>query len=187
MSARSPPFRFAEVNAMSNDELRYPIGRFEHAGEITPEQRAQWIEEIATLPSRLRAAVAGFTETQWETPYRPGGWTVRQVVHHLPDSHMQAYVRFKLALTEEHPTIRPYLEAGWAELPDRATPPEVSLTLLDALHQRWTVLLRAMTPRDFQRTLFHPERDRSFTLDEMLGLYAWHGRHHLAHVEKCTG
>jgi hypothetical protein len=130
----------------------------------------------------LRAAVLGLSEEQLDTPYRPGGWTVRQVVHHVPDSHMNAYVRFKLALTEEAPTIKPYAEARWAELPDtRLTPPEVSLTLLDNLHERWVNILRNMTPEDFERRLQHPEKGL-LTLDAMLSLYSWHGRHHVAHV-----
>jgi uncharacterized damage-inducible protein DinB len=156
--------------------------------DVTPEPawRAARIAEIDAAPAALRAAVAGLSEEQLATPYRPGGWTVRQVVHHLPDSHANAYVRFKLALTEDNPTIKPYLEARWAELPDNAgTPVEVSLGLLEALHRRWVVLLRGMGPEDFARPLTHPEKGR-LSLDQMLALYAWHGRHHVAHVTSLT-
>jgi uncharacterized damage-inducible protein DinB len=152
--------------------------------EVTPDPawRAARIAEIDETPAKLRAAVAGLSASQLDTPYRPEGWSVRQVVHHLPDSHANAYVRFKLALTEDSPTIKPYLEARWAELPDtRETPVEVSLALLEALHRRWVILLRAMTAEDFARPLQHPEKGR-LTLDQMLALYAWHGRHHVAHV-----
>ncbi len=168
---------------MSVLDLRYPVGKFHPEAEPTPEHRAAWIGEIAALPAQLRTAVTGLTPEQWDIPYRPGGWTVRQVVHHLPDSHLNAYTRFKLALTEEQPTIKPYDEAKWAELPDTSTtPPEVSLTLIEALHQRWVALLRAMAPEDFARTLRHPEQGRVLTLDTLLAMYAWHGRHHVAHI-----
>ncbi len=168
---------------MDDLELRYPVGKFRPEAEPTPEHRAAWIGEIAALPGQLRTAVAGLTPEQWDTPYRRGGWTVRQVVHHLPDSHLNAYTRFKLALTEAEPTIKPYDEAKWAELPDTTTtPPEVSLMLLEVLHQRWVVLLQALSPVDFARTLRHPEQERVLTLDTMLALYAWHGRHHVAHI-----
>jgi len=164
------------------EHLRYPVGRFHFEGELTPETRRALIDEIAALPAAFRVAVAGLSEAQLETPYRPEGWTLRQVVHHMPDSHLNAYIRFRLALTEDVPTIRPYMEERWAELPDaRTAPPEVSLALLETLHDRWVRLLRAMSPSDFARTLQHPASG-SFTLDKMLALYAWHGRHHLAHV-----
>lgn len=173
---------------MSSDELRFPVGPFHFDGRSTPEAREERIGEIAALPDRLRAAVGGLTPAQWETTYRPGGWTVRQLVHHLADSHMNALTRFKLALTEDEPTIKPYDEAAWAELADtRDVPPGTSLALLEALHRRWTAVLRAMTPDDFVRTLRHPEHGRVLTLDEMLATYAWHGRHHLAHVGLVTG
>src|ERR1035438_6599721 len=138
-------------------DLRYPIGRVSFPESTTPEQRREWIREIAEAPAHLRAAVEGLSEEQLDTPYRPGGWTVRQVVHHLPDSHMNSYVRLKLALTENEPTIKAYEEQLWAELPDsRDTPIEVSLTLLEALHQRWEILLRSIRAEDFSRTLRHP-------------------------------
>lgn len=163
-------------------DLRYPIGNYEPMAVLTPAQRADAISKIAATPKHLREAVAGLSQQQFDTPYRPGGWSVRQVVHHVPDSHMNAYVRFKLGLTENEPTIKPYEEALWANLQDsRDTPLEVSLTLLEALHHRWDVLLRSMRPEDFARRLRHPERG-TMTLDDMLGLYAWHGWHHVAHI-----
>lgn len=167
---------------MTTDE-RYPVGRFEYAPGDAP-RRTGWIEEIARLPERLRGAVAALGEAQLDTPYRDGGWTVRQVVHHLPDSHANAYIRFKLALTEETPRIKPYDEARWAELPDGRTGPLApSLSILDGLHARWTVLLRGMGDEDFQRTLEHPEHG-VLTLDRLLGMYAWHCRHHVAHITR---
>ncbi len=166
-------------------DLRYPIGRFNRESEITPAKIAGWIDEVAAAPAApaaLRAAVAGLTTEQLNTPYRPGGWTVRQVVHHLPDSHLNSYVRFKLALTEDDPVIKPYAEDRWAELHDaRTAPVETSLVFLEALHQRWVALLRALTPPDFARTFRHPERGQ-MRLDDTLALYAWHGRHHVAHI-----
>jgi uncharacterized damage-inducible protein DinB len=164
------------------DDLRFPVGRLQRPESLSDTQRAEMTETIAALPARLRAALEGLGEEQLQTPYRPEGWTVRQVVHHLADSHLNAYVRLKLGLTEENPTIKPYEEALWAELPDTAaTPVETSLTLLDALHQRWTTLLRAMQPADFSRTVNHPENGR-MTLDGLLATYDWHSRHHLAHI-----
>ena len=164
------------------DDLRYPVGRFAVDSEPTPDKRRRWIAEIAEAPALLRSAVAGLTEAQFDAPYRPGGWTVRQVLHHVPDSHMNAYCRYKFALTENNPTIKPYDEAAWANVADTArTPPDVSLTLLDALHKRWVILLESMAPADFERPLQHPEHG-TITLDWMLQLYAWHGRHHTAHV-----
>src|SRR5688572_11016013 len=142
----------------SGPDLRYPIGKLDRKSSLTPDERRAAIDAIAAAPARLRTAVRDLTDSQLDTPYRPGGWTVRQLVHHLPDSHMNAFVRVKLALTEDAPTIKPYDEARWAELPDvRLTPVAVSLTLLDALHARWAVLLRALEPRDWARTFVHPE------------------------------
>lgn len=164
-------------------DLRYPIGKFRLEAAVTDRRREDWIAEIAAAPNQVRAAIAGLAPWQLDTPYRPEGWTVRQVVHHLPDSHLNAYTRFKLALTEETPTIKPYEEARWAELPDgRTGPPEVSLMLLDALHARWVYLLRAMAPNDYRRAFLHPEQGRTIGLDWVLGMYAWHGRHHVAHI-----
>jgi uncharacterized damage-inducible protein DinB len=163
-------------------DLRYPIGDFKRDAKLTDEQRRQYIEAIAEAPAQLTAAVAGLSPQQMDTPYRPGGWTVRQLVHHVPDSHMNAYVRFKLALTEDEPTIKPYNEALWAELADsKNTPPEVSLALLENLHSRWVQLLWSLGPADWARKLRHPEMG-TMTLDDVLALYAWHGRHHVAHI-----
>jgi DinB family protein len=162
-------------------DLQYPIGRFTFPQSTTAEQRQAWIREIARTPQELRAAVAHLTPERLDTPYRPGGWTARQVVHHVPDSHMNAFVRFKLALTEDQPTIKPYDEARWAALADAALPVEPSLDLLDALHVRWTQLLELMSERDYRRTFAHPESG-VWRLDQCLAQYAWHGRHHVAHI-----
>ena len=165
------------------EDLRYPIGQFRYEGEPDQRRREQWIEEIAATPGNLRAAVAGLAPHQLDTPYRDKGWTVRQVVHHLPDSHLNAYTRIKLALTEDVPVIRPYEEARWAELPDGRTGPiEISLNLLESLHHRWVLLLRQLTPADFRRRFMHPQHGRPFEVQETLALYAWHGRHHVAHI-----
>jgi hypothetical protein len=170
---------------METDDLRYPIGRFSFDTEVAETQRIEWIDQIEATPSRLRAALHGLTEQQLDTPYRPGGWTVRQLAHHVPDSHLNAYLRFKLALTEPEPTIKVYDEAAWAELIDsREAPVEVSLRLLEALHQRWVTLLRGLEAADYDRTFRHPEMRRLLSLRETVGLYAWHGRHHVAHVER---
>ncbi len=164
---------------------RYPIGKAEVAEALTAEQRQELIRQIEEAPARLRAAVEGLSEAQLDTPYREGGWTVRQVVHHVPESHMNSYVRFRLALTEEEPTIKPYSEKAWAELPDARTQDiEPSLRLLEGLHERWTALLRALTPAQFARGFIHPEHGRRMSLDQALQVYAWHGRHHTAHITR---
>jgi uncharacterized damage-inducible protein DinB len=164
-------------------DLRYPVGKFDFDASLDEADYPKLIGAIAETPGALRSAVAGLSRDQLETRYRPGGWTVKQVVHHVPDSHMNAYTRFKLALTEDEPTIKPYDEAAWAELPDSQTVPiEVSLDLLDAIHVRWVTVLRSMDTSDFRRGLRHPEHGRVLTLGQMLGLYAWHGRHHVAHI-----
>src|SRR5512140_3121436 len=163
-------------------DLAYPIGKFQYAGSSTPDQRAQYIRESAEAPAHLRAAIGGLNEQKLNTPYRPGGWTVRQVVHHVPESHMNAYVRFKLGLTEDNPTVKPYNEKRWSEMPDVATTPlEVSLALLENLHKRWVILLKALTPADLERTMVHPELGQ-VKLDRYLAMYAWHSRHHVAHI-----
>ncbi len=165
-------------------DLRYPIGEFAYEGPTTPEQRQELLHHIEQAPGRLRAAVKGLSEQQLDTPYRPEGWTVRQVAHHVPDSHLNAYVRFKLALTEEEPTIKPYAEDRWARLADtQATPVEVSLALLDSLHDRWVRLMRSFQPDDWKRTFHHPERG-VVSLEMNLAIYAWHGRHHVAHITR---
>lgn len=162
---------------------RYPIGKFERRDTLTPAERRACIDQIAAVPQKMREAVRGLTDEQLDTPYREGGWTVRQVVHHLPDAHVNGYTRTKLALTEDSPTIKPYDEASWAKLADsRDTAIETSLLLLEALHARWVGLLRSMRDADFRRTFHHPEHHRDFTLDELVALHAWHGRHHVAHI-----
>jgi uncharacterized damage-inducible protein DinB len=165
------------------DDPRFPTGRFASVKRpLTPAERAAKIDTIRTTPSRMRAAVAGLSDAQLDTPYREGGWSVRQVVHHVVDSHLNAYVRFKLALTEENPTVRPYDEKLWAELPDaRTLPVEASLAMLDGLHARWVALLDVLEPAQFQRPLHHPEAGR-MTVDGLLELYAWHGPHHEGHI-----
>lgn len=161
---------------------RYPIGRFTPDPDPTLESRNRLIEQIASTPLRMRQAIAGLSEQQLNTPYREGGWTVRQVVHHVPDSHLNAYIRFKWALTEDEPTIKPYDEGAWATLKDsELTPVDVSLTLLESLHARWTVLLRSLKAEDFQRKFVHPESG-PHDVDWLLGLYSWHGTHHVAHI-----
>ncbi|HEY1938270.1 MAG TPA: putative metal-dependent hydrolase [Candidatus Angelobacter sp.] len=163
-------------------DLRYPTGRFAPDSNPTPETRNRHIEQIAGLPKKMRQAVAGLTEAQFDTPYREGGWTVRQVVHHVPDSHLNAYVRFKWALTEDAPVIKAYDETSWAELKDsRFTPVDVSLTLLESLHARWTVLLKSLDSQDFQRIFTHPQSG-PHDMDWLLQLYSWHGNHHVAHI-----
>jgi uncharacterized damage-inducible protein DinB len=161
---------------------RYPIGKYTPPQDVTQVLRQQAISAIADAPAKLRAALAGLSEEQLNTPYREGGWTVRQLAHHVPDSHLNAYVRFRLALTEQEPTIKPYEEARWAELEDaKFAPTDVSLALLDSLHERWVRLLRSLGPEDFARTFRHPDHGVR-TVDWLLFLYAWHGRHHTAHV-----
>jgi uncharacterized damage-inducible protein DinB len=164
-------------------DLQYPVGKFEWSGPATPEQRKRLIAEIEAAPAKLRAAVKGLSAKQLDAPYRPGGWTSRQVIHHVPDSHLNAYVRFKLALTEDQPTIKPYDQDRWANLADaRETPIEVSLALLESVHARWVTILRSLSAEDFARTFRHPEYDVPQTLDRTLALYAWHGAHHTAHI-----
>jgi len=161
---------------------RYPIGKFEMPAHITPQRRAEAIAEIASTPKKLRAAVAGLNDAQLDTPYRDGGWSVRQVVHHVPDSHMNAFIRFKLGLTEREPVIKPYDEAAWALLNDATeTPVETSLRLLENLHERWVVVLRGIPEAAWKRRFVHPELG-PVTLENSLALYAWHGRHHVAHI-----
>lgn len=165
------------------DDSRYPIGRFKSVKRpLAADERRAHIETIRTLPRAMREAAAGLADAQLDTPYREDGWTARQVVHHVVDSHVNAYVRFKLAVTEEHPTIRPYDEKRWAELPDATTlPVEASLAILDALHARWAAFLEALDVASFARTVHHPEMG-DLTLDALVELYAWHGAHHVAHL-----
>jgi uncharacterized damage-inducible protein DinB len=163
-------------------DLRYPIGRLQMEPQLTEEKRREMIDQIEQTPARLRAAVEGLTPEQLDTPYRPDGWTVRQVAHHVPDSHVNAYIRFKLALTEDTPPIKTYEESEWAKLPDTfSVPVEVSLVLLESVHQRWVAVLRSMSAADFERTLRHPDHG-IINLNQLLCIYSWHGRHHVAHV-----
>jgi len=169
---------------ITSEGLRYPIGKYQPPALIDEVQRKEWIDQIASLPSELRSTVRGLNDEQLDTPYREGGWTVRQVVHHVADSHMNSQIRFRWALTEDVPLIKAYEEALWAELPDAKTlPVQVSFDLLDGLHKRWTGLLLRMRASDFKRRLRHPVSGEH-TLEGLLGLYAWHGRHHTAHVAK---
>jgi hypothetical protein len=163
-------------------DLRYPVGNFEWSGSTTPEERQSYLSVLAKAPDLLRQAVAGLNDSQLDTPYRPAGWTVRQVVHHVVDSHMNSYIRFRLALTEENPTIKSYDEALWAQLPDANGPlVETSLCLLDCLHKRWIALLSVLSEQQWLRTLHHPESG-TMSLDKVLAIYAWHSRHHVAHI-----
>jgi len=165
------------------EDLRYPVGKFSLPQQATTaEERREWIKQIAQTPANMRAAVAGLNAEQLATPYRPGGWTVAQVVHHVPDSHLNSYIRFKFGLTEDNPTIKPYDEARWAALPDAIdTPVEVSLQLLEGLHGRWVRFLESLTDAEFARSFQHPELG-PVRLEQNLALYAWHGRHHVGHI-----
>lgn len=160
-------------------DLRYPIGPFTY--EEGRDCIEKWIKEIEELPTLLRAASGDLNDAQLDTPYRPGGWTVRQVVHHVADSHMNSYIRFKLALTEENPTIKPYMEEKWVELPDSRLPVEISLTLLESLHTRWVHLLRSLHATDLEKSFYHPDTGAT-KLKVAISLYAWHGKHHTAHI-----
>jgi hypothetical protein len=163
-------------------DLGYPIGKFKYEGPTIEDQKPKYLADIEQAPANLRTAIKGLSDEQLDTPYRPGGWTVRQVVHHVPDSHLNAYIRFKLALTEDEPTIKPYAEDRWAQLADsQTTPVEVSLAMLDSLHARWVRLLRSLTPEQWKREFRHPELG-PMPLEKNLALYAWHGRHHVAHI-----
>ena len=163
--------------------LSYPIGQFEPPTEYSAQQIAHWIEQIAAFPQQLRTAVAGWSDDQLDTPYRPGGWTVRQVIHHVADSHMNSYVRFKWSLTEDTPTIKAYDEKLWAELPEaKSAPPDLSLDLLDSLHRRWVVVLQNLSPSDLEKAYLHPETGKTVSLATNVASYAWHSQHHLHHV-----
>lgn len=167
----------------SNNHLRFPIGHFVCPETITAAQISAWIAVIEQFPNELESVLVGATETQLNTPYRESGWTVRQVVHHCADSHINSFVRFKLALTEDNPTIKPYAEDLWAELADTKTMPIApSLQILEGVHWRWVVILKSLSANDLQRTFYHPENQKNSTLAETIGLYAWHCKHHKAHV-----
>jgi hypothetical protein len=167
------------------EQLKYPIGKFQKSSKFDPGQTNQWISAISALPAWLDGCIENLDEHQLKTPYRPGGWTVAQVIHHVADSHMNAYIRLKLALTEDIPVVKPYKEALWAELPDvHIVPVNVSSTLLHALHKRWVQTLRSMQHADWERSYYHPEHKRNVPLWEMTELYAWHGRHHTEHIKQ---
>ena len=168
---------------MDLQQLKYPIGGYKRPEVITPGIRENWIREIATLPGRLEAALAGWTDEQLDTPYRSGGWTVRQLVHHIADSHLNAHCRIRLALTEDKPTIKPYKQDEWVKLADvQSLPVSYSLDIVRGLHARWAFLLKNLNDNELQRSFVHPEHGTSFTVEGMIGLYAWHGNHHLAHI-----
>ena len=168
---------------MTDESLRFPTGRFKRpTGPLDPTERQRMIRAIAETPKNLQAALAGISEKELDTPYRPGGWTARQVVHHLPDSHMNAFIRMKLAMTESAPTVKPYDEDAWAKLADAQMPIAPSVTLLTALHERWVKLMESFKPDDFQRACTHPEHG-PITIDFLLALYSWHGPHHVGHVK----
>lgn len=167
------------------ENLKYPIGRFIIPDIIAEQDLRVYISDIEKLPQQLRNLITYFSEEQLNTHYRKNGWSVKQVVHHLADSHMNAFIRFKLTLTEDTPTVKAYYEDKWAELGDyKVTPADVSLNLLDSLHTRWVNLLRSITPKEFTKTFFHPEYGKEFSLDEIAALYSWHGRHHYAHIDE---
>ncbi len=165
------------------ERLRYPIGRFSAPLSVSSNEVNKWISDIEELPSLCRSILHDFTEEMLNDGYKPGGWTARQVIHHIPDSHMNAYIRFKLAMTEDNPVIRPYLEAKWAELHDcKYAAPEISLNLLEAIHKRWVLTLKNLNENDLKRTYFHPESKKEYSLGTALALYSWHGKHHLEHI-----
>ena len=167
---------------MTDDVLRYPIGKFVACEKYTAEEQQQNISRIEALPANIEAAVKTLTSSQLDTPYREGGWSLRQVLHHLPESHINAYIRFKWTLTEDTPTIKPYDENAWAQTPEIYLDPAISINLLKALHTKWVALLRSLSPQDLQRQYIHPETKKYNRLDNMTAMYAWHGEHHLAHI-----
>lgn len=165
------------------EQLKYPIGKFTVKRPISAKDNTSYINDIEVLPTQLQEAVQGFSDEQLDTPYRPGGWTVRQVIHHLADSHINSYTRFKLALTENKPTIKPYMEDRWAELIDaKEAPVDLSLNLLTSIHSRWVILLKSLSDEDLQKTFIHPEHGKEVPLDINVAIYSWHCRHHLAHI-----
>lgn len=166
----------------TEEQLRFPIGKFQAPASYTQADLRGWIEQIKTLPGRLRQSVIGLTDEQLNTPYRPDGWTLKQVVHHIADSHMNSLMRFKLALTEENPTIKPYQEAEWALLPDYRLPVESSLKMLEGIHQHMVALFETFTEKELNQTFHHPATNANVTLKNAIAIYAWHGDHHLAHI-----
>jgi hypothetical protein len=183
-----PEFELASMSEHDLEALRYPIGRYTKPVSFDPAALKPLISQFEALPLWLDYAIENLDAEQLHTPYRPGGWTIVQVIHHIADSHMNAYIRFKLALTEDNPTIKPYEEAAWAETPDiEATPVNVSVTLLHALHRRWSDAMRRLEDAQWERSFFHPEQQRSIPLWELTALYAWHGRHHVEHIRGLRG
>jgi hypothetical protein len=170
------------MDAEQLEKLMYPIGNFKDPLEYNPGDIKRWIREIEDLPGLCRIELEQFSNEMLDESYKPGGWTARQVIHHIADSHMNAYIRFKLTLTEELPTIKPYAEALWAELPDSKAPIEISLDLLEVLHRRFVIVLKSINEEQFNRSYFHPGNNRKYSLKNALALYAWHGKHHLEHV-----
>ena len=171
------------LNHMNLEKLKFPIGKFEKPAVITKEILTEWISYISTFPERLQKEVLHLNEQQLDTPYRPAGWTIRQVVHHCADSHMNSFTRLKLTLTEDRPIVKPYLEERWAELSDsKSFPIHSSLKMLEGIHERWSFLLNNLTELDLKRIYIHPEHEAQFRIDEYVGLYAWHCNHHLAHI-----
>jgi uncharacterized damage-inducible protein DinB len=166
-----------------SEDVRFPNGKFDKNTNVTPELREEFVQTIAQLPANLEQTISGLSDAQLDTPYRPEGWTVRQTVHHIADSHLNSFVRFKLALTEDVPTIRPYAEDRWAKLADSRLPIDASLKIIEGVHARWIAILRSMTEADFQKQLNHPDSG-AWTLEKMLALYGWHSRHHTAHITK---
>ena len=165
------------------EKLKYPVGKYVAPEKIKKSEIKRWIKEIDKLPKKLKDAVKNLNDEQLDTRYRPDGWTIRQVIHHLADSHMNSHARFRLALTEENPTIKPYLENLWAELPDaKEAPIKYSLEILRNVHKRWIILLKSLDNMQLKRTLFHPEHDKNLSIEWLIGLYAWHSNHHLAHI-----
>ncbi|GAB3931101.1 YfiT family bacillithiol transferase [Mucilaginibacter myungsuensis] len=167
---------------LTDEQMRYPIGKFEAPSTITPERLQQWIDSVRALPANVRAAVTGLTDAQLDTPYRKDGWTIRQVAHHLPDSHMNSLLRFKWAMTEDNPIIKPYDEVGFALLADYKLPVESSLQMLESIHVHLVCLFESFTADDIERTFTHPATGKTLTLKQAIGMYAWHGDHHLAHI-----
>lgn len=168
---------------MNNDEhLRYPTGRFTPKEKYTQEELAQFVDRIEAIPQKIESAINNLTVVQLDTPYRPGGWTVRQVLHHLPDSHMNAYIRLKWTLTEDTPVIKAYDEKAWAETPETILDPKISIELLKALHMKWVAVLRKLGEKDFSRSFIHPETQKHVTIGRQVATYAWHGEHHLGHI-----
>lgn len=172
-----------KTTEMALEKLKFPIGQFDKPTTITKDSIEQWINAISTFPARLTSEVSNLTDEQLDTPYRPNGWTIRQVIHHCADSHMNSLTRLKLTLTEDHPTIKPYFEERWAELADSKNMPiSSSLKMLEGIHERWTVLLKNLTEENYKLVFIHPEHGKTFRIDENIGVYAWHCNHHLAHI-----